>query len=36
MLFHFGSPIPKITFASQRCATTYASFFFPQMSSYIY
>jgi hypothetical protein len=36
LLFHFGSPIPEITFASQRCATTYASFFFPQMSSYSY
>ncbi len=36
MLFHFAIPIPEITFASQRCATTFASFFSPQMSSYSY
>jgi len=36
MLFHFGSPIPETTFARQRCATTFASFFSPQMSSCSY
>ncbi len=36
MLFHFGSPILETAFASQRCATTFASFFSPQMSSYSY
>jgi len=33
ILFHFGSPIPETTCAHQCCASTFASFSSPQMSS---